>query len=95
MNWTPALRGIGKQKDKSRNSGQSAGAGSKWSPIDLNSGHVEIIADTIASCFRETQAGGSNYSSIPNEYGSGGGAIVFGVNDDGTPAKSDLTEFLK
>jgi len=31
---------------------------------------MEIIADTIASCFRETQAGGSNYSSIPNEYGS-------------------------
>jgi len=52
---------------------------------------MEIIADTIASCFRETQAGGSNYSSIPNEYGSGDGAIVFGVNDDGTPAKSDLT----
>src|SRR5215475_8302322 len=25
---------------------------------------------------------------------SGGGAIVFGVNDDGTPAKSDLTEVL-
>ena len=95
MNWTPALRGIGKQKDKSRNRGQSTGAGSKWSPIDLNSGHMEIIADTIASCFRETQAGGSNYSSIPNEYGSGDGAIVFGVNDDGTPAKSDLTEVLE